>query len=292
MGVRREGMLEIHAAVLLFGLAGLFGKLISAPSPVIVFGRTLFATIGLAVVVFLFKIRFKPNSTADLWRMIFLGVLLAFHWVAFFLSIQISTVAVGLLTFAAFPVFVTFMEPYYFNETLRKMDILTAVLVFAGLWFIVPSFDFGNRTTQGAFWGVLSGLSFAFLSILNRKQVASYPPIMIAVYQNAAAAIVLFPFLFCFRFQLSPNDYLLLSILGLACTALSHVLFIRSLKFIKTQLAGVIAGLEPVYGSIFAAVLLGEIPSERTIIGGILIVGSIMLATRLRFPEERLSRKS
>src|SRR4030042_2242589 len=265
VGVRREGMLEIHAAVLLFGIAGLFGKLISAPPPVIVFGRTLFATIGLAAVVFLFKIRFKPNSRADLWKMIFLGVLLAFHWVAFFLSIQISTVAVGLLTFAAFPVFVTFMEPYYFNETLRQMDILTAVLVFAGLWFIVPSFDFGNRTTQGAFWGLLSGLSFAFLSILNRKQSAAYPPIMIAAYQNAAASVVLFPFLFCFRFQLSLKDYLLLSVLGLACTALFHSLFIRSLKFIKTQLASVIAGLEPVYGSIFAAVLLGEIPSERTI---------------------------
>jgi drug/metabolite transporter (DMT)-like permease len=115
---------------------------------------------------------------------------------------------------------------------------------------------------------------------------------MIAAYQNAAASVVLFPFLFCFRFQLSLKDYLLLSVLGLACTALSHSLFIRSLKFIKTQLASVIAGLEPVYGSIFAAVILGEIPSERTIIGGILIVGSIMLATWLRFTEERLSGKS
>ena len=74
-------------------------------------------------------------------------------------------------------------------------------------------------------------------------------------------------------------DFLLLAVLGIFCTAFAHVLFIKSLVHIKTQLASITACLEPVYGSLFAFVLLGEIPSLRTILGGGIIIGTIALAS-------------
>jgi len=48
--VQSKGLLSLHAAVLLFGLAGLFGKLVSASAQVIVLGRTGFATLTLLIV--------------------------------------------------------------------------------------------------------------------------------------------------------------------------------------------------------------------------------------------------
>jgi drug/metabolite transporter (DMT)-like permease len=275
-------MLEIHAAVLLFGVAGLFGKLVDAPAPVIVLGRTAFAFGALSAVVLVLKKAFHPRSTADFGIFILLGVLLAGHWVAFFQSIQVSTVAVGLLTFSTFPVFVTFMEPVFFNEPLRRIDIFTAVLVMAGLWCIVPGLDTETRITQGAAWGVAAGISFALLSILNRKYAAAYSPLVIAGYQNGVAAAVLFPICMFMEFSLSPKEITLLAVLGIFCTALAHALFIQSLRFIKTQLASVITGLEPVYGTLLAFVFLGERPGIRTLVGGVLIVGSIMIGTVLR----------
>jgi len=280
------GMIEIHAAVLLFGLAGLFGKLVAAPSSIIVFGRTSFAFAVLSATVFLLKKDIRPRSPGDFWALFFLGILLAGHWIAFFKSIQVSTVAVGLLTFSTFPIFVTFMEPVFFRERLRPIDILTAAIVLAGLWCIVPSLDLGDHITRGAAWGVASGVSFALLSILNRKYVATYSPLVIAGYQNGVAAAVLFPFCFFLDFSLSQKDVMLLAVLGIFCTALSHALFIRSLKFIKTQLASIIAGLEPVYRTAFAFLLLGERPGIRTLIGGLLIVGSIMIGTILSAPKK------
>lgn len=38
------------------------------------------------------------------------------HWVSFFKSIQVSTVAVGLLSFSTYPVFTTFLEPLFFKR--------------------------------------------------------------------------------------------------------------------------------------------------------------------------------
>ncbi len=279
MTIKSHGMLEIHIAVLLFGFAGLFGKLLALPPLVIVFGRTFFASLTLCAILFFSKTQLRTKSRQDLTVLVLLGAILAVHWITFFHSIQISTVAVGLLTFSTFPVFVTFMEPYFFKEKLHLFDILMAGSVFFGLVLVIPSFNLQNNVTQGAFWGIISGFTFAVLSILNRKYVSTYAPIVIACYQNCIATILLFPLLIFQDLTLQPSDYVLLVILGVFCTALAHVLFIKSLVQVKTQLASIIASLEPVYGIIFALVLLGEVPAFRTILGGGIILGTITLST-------------
>jgi drug/metabolite transporter (DMT)-like permease len=280
--MKRHGLLEIHIAVILFGLSGLFGKLLTLPPLVIVFGRTFFAFLTLSIILAGFKIPFRVNSRRDFFVLILLGIILAVHWITFFHSIQISTVAVGLLTFSTFPIFVTFIEPVFFKEKIRPFDILKAGSVVFGLLLVIPSFDFQNNITLGAFWGTLSGFTFAVLSILNRKYVSTYPPILMVCCQNGMATLILLPFMFFETWVLQPADYVLLPVLGIFCTALAHVLFIKSLVHIKTQLASITACLEPVYGIIFALFLLGEIPDARTILGGGIMLGTIALATMKR----------
>jgi len=279
MTQKRHGLLEIHIAVLLFGLAGLFGKFLSLPPLVIVFGRTSFAALALSAILFCSKTQIRTKSIQDFSVLILLGIILAIHWTTFFHAIQISTVAVGLLTFSTFPVFVTFMEPYFFKENLRRFDMLTAGSVVLGLILVIPSLDFQNNITQGAFWGIISGFTFAVLSILNRKYVSTYPSMVIAWYQNWIATLTLLPFVFFEDLTLQATDFALLAVLGIFCTALAHVLFIKSLVHIKTQLASITACLEPVYGIIFAFVLLDEIPTFRTILGGCIILGTIAIAS-------------
>jgi len=290
MTPKRHGLIDIHVAILLFGLAGLFGKFLFLPPLVIVFGRTSFAALTLSAILFYSKTQIRTKSIQDFTVLILLGLILAIHWTTFFHAIQISTVAVGLLTFSTFPVFVTFLEPYFFKEKLRRFDMLTAGSVVLGLILVIPSLDFQNNITQGAFWGTISGFTFAVLSILNRKYVSTYPSMVIVWYQNWIATLILFPFLFFKDLSLQPTDVFLLAILGIFCTALAHVLFIKSLVHIKTQLASITACLEPVYGIIFAFVLLGEIPTLRTIIGGCIILGTIATASMKRHASEQNSK--
>ncbi len=285
MTQKHHGLVEIHIAVLLFGLAGLFGKFLSLPPLVIVFGRTSFAALTLSAILISSKTRIRTKSIRDFTVLVLLGIILAIHWTTFFHAIQMSTVAVGLLTFSTFPVFVTFMEPYVFKEKLRRFDMLTAGSVVLGLILVIPSLDFQNNITQGAFWGTISGFTFAVLSILNRKYVGTYPSMVIVCYQNWMATLILFPFLFFEDVSLQPADFLLLAILGIFCTALAHALFIRSLVHIKTQLASITACLEPVYGIIFAFVLLDEIPALRTILGGSIILVTIVIASMKRHAD-------
>jgi drug/metabolite transporter (DMT)-like permease len=128
-------------------------------------------------------------------------------------------------------------------------------------------------------WGVVSGFTYAILSILNRTYVKEYSSLVIAFYEQLVATIVLIPFLFLQKPVFQPKDILLLILLGTVFTGISHTLFINGLKNTKTQTAGIITSLEPVYGITFAILLLGEIPTLSEVLGGIIILGTVFYST-------------
>ena len=276
---RRRGLLEIHTAVLFFGLAGLFGKLILLPPTIIVLGRVVFATIFLSLVLLYLKQGIRLQQKQDYFLMALMGVILAVHWVTFFHAIQVSTVAIGLLTFSTFPVFVTFLEPVFSRERVELKDIFVAFVAVMGVALVIPEFEIRNSMTRGALWGIASGFAFALLSIMNRKYVKEYSSIIVAFYQDSIATVVLLPFLFLVAPVFRLTDILLLSILGVIFTGLAHTLFIKGLASVKAQKASIIASLEPVYGIIAAILLLGAIPTLRVVLGGVIILGAALYAT-------------
>lgn len=275
-----KALLEIHFSVLLFGLAGLFGNL-QLPATSIVFGRVFFSVVAIGLVFYFIKQNIRLHVQRDYLAMCVLGVVLAIHWSTFFYSVQISTVAIALLTFSTFPLFTTFLEPLAFKERIKIFDILVALLTIIGITLIIPSFDLSNNITQGVIWGTLSGLTFAMLSILNRKFVKKYNGFSIVFYQNAVAMIVLLPFVVSSIPMFSTQNILLLALLGIVFTAVPHSLFIKGMSHIKAQRASIISSLAPVYGIIFAMLLFSEIPSLRTIVGGTIILIAAFIATKI-----------
>ncbi len=270
---------QIHLAVLFFGLAGVFGKLISLSPTLIVFGRVLFAAPALLALTRIRGLNLRPASAGHCLLLPLFGLVLAVHWITFFKSIQVSTVAVGLLSYSTFPVFAALLEPLFFDERIGVSDIVVAIIAFLGASLVVPKFEFGNEITQGVAWGLISGFTFALLSILNRRYVQAYPATVLALYEDAAAAVLLIPFLFLAEFSLHIRDLLFLAVLGVVCTAAAHSLFISGMKRLRARSASVIATLEPVYGIILAVILLGELPTARTVLGGIVILGAALFAT-------------
>jgi len=269
-------------AVFLFGLAGLFGKFLSCSPLYIVLGRTFFASIALFLFArFFSKTLLFSFSKKEISYFLLQGILLALHWWSFFLSIQISSVAVGLVTFSTFPLFVTFLEPLFFKESLKPIDVFIASTIFIGILLVIPDFNFSNNITKGGFYGMISGFTFALLALVNRRNARISDFIAIAFYQNFFAAVFLiFPITLLEITLPQLSDFPGLIFLGIVCTALAHTLFIKSLILIRAQTAAVIAGLEPVYGVILAFFWLNEIPQARTLIGGLIIISTTLFAGR------------
>lgn len=277
--VKKQSLFEIHVAVVLFGLAGLFGKWLFLSPLIIVLGRVFFASLALLLFFLLSKQKMRISPTKNYAIFILLGFILAVHWAAFFQSIQISTVAVGLLSYSSFPVFTAFLEPFFFREKVEMSAIFYALLCVIGISLIIPQFDLNNSVYQGVLWGLLAGFTFSILTILNRKLSQRYSSLLITFYQDFWATLFLLPFFFIMKPRLDNRDIILLLILGIFCTALSHSLFIKGMRHIKAQTAAIISSLEPVYGIIMALLILNEVPSLRTVLGGIVILGTTFAVT-------------
>lgn len=276
---RATALVLLHVAVALFGFAALFGKWIALPPVAIVAGRTIVAAIALALLLGLRRAspgRPDAGLAAN-------GALLAIHWVAFFAAVQIATVAIGLLGFASFPIFVLIFECVQQRRRPRLPAALAVGLVAAGLALLVPEFAWSNRTLHALAFGILSGFTFALLALRNRARIARQGATVLALWQNVFAALLLLVPVAASLHDAtvpSPQDVVLLIVLGVFCTALAHTLFIASMARLSAHTASVVSVLEPVYGIALAAMLLGERPDVRTLAGALLIVGAAALATR------------
>jgi len=270
----KKSLTKIHVAVLLFGSAGLFGKLISSNPVLIVFGRVVIASISFFVYFTIIHKKIKQEKYTDFFIS---GALLAFHWISFFYSIQLSNVAIGLLTYSTFPIFTTFLEPLFFKEKIRIKNIIITVISLIGVYILVPENNDHHIAVKGIIWGIVSGISFALLTIYNRKMTQKHDAIIIAFYQDLFAALLLLPFMFFIPLHINAQDFVFLIILGVFLTAFAHNLFIQGLKFVKAQLASIIGTLEPVYGIILAFFILNEVPTLDSVIGGIIIVAAVIM---------------
>ena len=288
-----RGLVTVNVAVLLFGLAGVLGKLSLLPAPIIVFGRAFFAGLVLLAVCWFRHISLRPKRSRDGYLLLGQGVLLALHWTAFFQAINVSNVAIGLLSFSSFPLFTAVLEPLLLKQRPNRIQIVAALLILPGIYLLVPSFTLQNQTTIGVMWGVLSGASFALLSVTNRWLGRSYSSLMISLCQDGIAALVLLPIVFFTATGSfwTPHALLILFILGVVCTALAHTLFIASMRDITAQTASLLASLEPVWGILFGILLLGAIPTARTLLGGAIIISATLLPGIVALVSAHLKRR-
>ena len=268
MNATRQGLWAVHSAVFIFGLTALFSKLIALSALEITLLRSVFAVLALWAVMRWQGEPLRLHSRRDYGVVILLGVLLASHWVTYFHAMQISSVAVGVIALFTFPVMTIFLEPLFDGERPHLTDVISALAVLFGIYLLVPEFALDDTTTQGVLWGVFSALLFALRNIIQGRYFSNYPAKQALFYQILVTLVVLF----LFASQVIPQ--------------VSHwqwgqllLLFAFSLRNFKAKTASLIACLQVVYATLFAAVLLGEMPTLSTVMGGVIVVIAAMYET-------------
>ena len=274
-----EGLLSVHSAVFIFGLTALFSKLITLSAIEITLLRSIFAIAAITIYIKYKKESLLLNNKHDYLIAMLLGVFLATHWVTYFHAMQISSIAVGIIALYTYPVITVFLEPFFHGERPHIKDIISAIVVLFGIYLLVPEISFGNQTTQGVLWGILSALLFALRNIIHGRYFRSYPARHALFYQTLAVIILLTPFSAQIIPQVSQTQWLQLIILGIFFTALPHTLFANSLLHLKAKTAGLIGCMQVVYGTLFAALFLTEIPDWQTVVGGVIVISAAAYET-------------
>ena len=289
----KRDIFGIHFAAFLFGMTGILGTLIDADSNVITFGRALFAVVALTPILLwlgdpVTTKHQKPQQNTPpkkanglTWRYLASGVLLAVHWVTFFVSVKTGGVAIATLGFSSFAAFITIIEWIIIRVfagtgmAISRSDWIRTIVVTLGLALITPTLEMADEATYGFIMGLISGLSFAAMAVFNSRLLSDINPIRVARNQNVVVALVMAAFAVPMLTDVSAIGWFWLVVLGVFCTGLSHALFVSSLRKLRVNIAGLVIALEPVYAIVAAWLLFADVPTMRTIIGGLIIIGAI-----------------
>jgi len=270
-------LFELNIAILLISTSGILGRYISMSPPVTIWIRCIMAAIILGAFCWHKKIDLKIKHKKDWLSIIISGLFFGAHWVTYFYALHLTNVAIGMLSLFTYPIITALLEPLFFKTTLNKKHVLLGIVVLIGIYFLSPEFNIENNQTKGVLFGLISAVFYAGRNIIMKKKVANYHGSMLMFYQMVVITLVLWPVLFIFEVNPTTNDWKALLVLALVTTSIGHTLFVMSFKNFSVSAASIMSSLQPIYGIIFGILFLTEIPTSNTLIGGFLILTTVVI---------------
>ncbi|MET4106992.1 DMT family transporter [Hymenobacter sp. UYP22] len=298
--------LRLHFIVLLWGFTAILGKLISVPPVELVFWRTLLAATGLGALLVL---RRQPWRVAagEAAKLLGVGVLVAAHWITFFLAARLSSVSVCLAGLATLALWTSLLEPLVLWRQVRFYEVGLGLLTMVGL-YLVSQAELDQMA--GLLVAILSAGLSALFSVFNSKLVKRHTPFQVTLYEMAGAclSIVLFMPIYSLYFTdgqglqlaLSGYDWLWLLLLAGVCTVYAFSTSVELMKRISAFVVNLTINLEPVYGIVLAVIMYTlRVPgfgqeklSTGFYLGTVVILSSVLIHPILDQWNQRRQRKA
>ena len=275
-----KNLVILHFTVFIWGFTGILGALITIPAVSLVWYRVLIASLSLFLYFKFNKTAFAVNGKTFL-QLACTGALVGGHWILFFASIKLSTVAVTLVCLSSITLFTAIFEPLINKKRISRMEILAGSLIIIG---IITIFKFETRYTKGIIAGLVSAVFASLFAIINSRQVKKYEAPVIAFYELSGAFVwisvyLLFTHGFNSSLLLKSADLGYLLILGTICTSLAYVAGVSVMRELSAFRVALITNLEPVYGILMSFVFFGDM-NKMTLgfwVGAIIILSTIFL---------------
>lgn len=275
----KRSLISLHLTIILLGGTALFSRLVPLSAGDITLVRSVLACVALFAFLTMAKESLRLNNKKDYVIALGLGILMALHWVTYFSAMQFASVSVGMIALFTFPVITVLIEPFFEKVSLVWQDIVSALAVLLGVYFIVPVASLENDITLGVLIGIVSAILYAFRNLIHRNHFKHYSGAKAMAWQTLVIAVLLAPFGSPELSTASSNTWLLLLLLGTVFTALPHALIAASLRHLRAKTFSLIACMQPLYGVILAVILLNEKPTWQTLLGGILITSASVYET-------------
>ena len=177
-----------------------------------------------------------------------------------------------------------------------RHDVLSAVICCLGI-FILTECDIG-QISKGDIWivssAVLIGLSIVYI---GQQAKSDMDPFMLSYSQIVMTALFSWvPALFFSDMNFMPfqttQGLTSLFICSIFATILAITLQAKYQKYVSLQNAALIFSLEPVFAAVFDVILRGATPKIYTLVGGVVILASIVYLERFKPKKAESERDS
>jgi drug/metabolite transporter (DMT)-like permease len=306
LGIGRGRLgLALFTAILAVSTAAIFIRFAQADAPSLVIAalRLTCATVLLAPLALTRHLQeLRSLSRRELLLGAIAGCFLAVHFATWISSLEYTSVASSVVFVSTGPLWVALLSPLLLDERLTGAAVAGLVIALAGGALIgfsdACTWDAGLRCPelsqmlQGrAMWGNFLALAGAWTVsgylIIGRKLRAarsvSLIPYIFLVYGMSALALILI----MLGAGLSPFGYPAraygwIFLLAAFPQLIGHSTYNWVLRYIPATLVAIITLVEPIGSAVLAYFFLKETPTAGVLLGGLLILTGVYLASRPR----------
>ncbi len=265
-----------------------------APSLVIAAWRlTIAAAVLVAPVLGKHRAELRALSRRDVVLALISGTFLAVHFATWISSLAYTTVASSVVLVTTTPLWVGLLSPLVLGESLTMPVIvgMLATLVGGSLIGVGDACsgltcDWGAAFAGGALWGDFLALAGAWAAagyFLIGRRLRAKTSLLVYIGLTYGMAAVVLDVLLAFSgkpaFGYRPMTYVWFILLALVPQLVGHTSFNWALGYLSAVFVAITLLGEPVGSTLLAYIFLHEVPSALTLIGAILILGGIAVAS-------------
>jgi len=204
------------------------------------------------------------------------GFVLSIGFSAYVFSMYNTTVANTNFIITTETIFLAVFGYFFLKEKINIITFISIIFGMLGVLLIVGSSLSiqSNEQFIGNIVAFIAPISFAILVIIIRK----YPDIdMVPAQFIAGVFSAIIGYFIAEKLSISPNDFILALIAGFFQIGFGFILITIGSQTTPSAVVGVLMLTEAVFGPLWAWLFISEIPPISVLIGGGIIIFSILL---------------
>ena len=279
---------KLLVATFVWGLTPTLGKILStleAPF-IITFGRFFFACVWLFAILLLRR-KGQLVGREFLGTFLLLGLTGIFlHNVLMYEGLEYISASMASLIFAFIVVQVAIIDSIINKKIPHKKSIVGMFFSVIGILIVVTDGQIVTLPREELGWGAVlifgSAFSWAVYTVVSRKALRTYSPLIVTTYASGVGLMLVAPFPIAYieksiQIFSDAQSLLFLIFLGVVSSAITFIWHQQALEKIGALSTSIYLNLVPIFGILSAAIILGENLNEFIIVGGVLVLLGIIL---------------
>ena len=287
--LKLRGMLLASLASSLWAISGISGEILfkqfNFSSDWLVSTRTLMSGILLFMIVIFIEKKSILRPLKNKWDsmgIILFGVAgMYLVQYTYFKTIELSNVSFATILQFTAPFFIFIYESI---KNRKLPSILTITLLFMtilGVVFIATKGNFSNLSVslEALLFGLVSAVMIAFYSTYPKKLLKKYGSITIVGWGMIIGSVISNIIHPIWEIQGDINTKSIIQVITVVIlgTSIAYLIYIASLNYISSSLAGILTTFEPVLAAVLSVVIFGLKFSIIELIGFVLVFVSIFI---------------
>ncbi|BBM53488.1 hypothetical protein JMUB3935_2485 [Leptotrichia trevisanii] len=284
-----HGMLLASLASSLWAISGISGEILfkkfNFSSDWLVSTRTLISGILLFAIVISIEKKsvLKPlKNKKDCLGIILFGTAgMYLVQYTYFKTIELSNVSFATILQFTAPFFIFVYESAKNRKLPSVSTIILLFMTILGVVFIATKGNFSNLSIsmEALVFGLVSAIMIAFYSTYPKKLLKKYGSITVVGWGMIVGSIIsniIHP-IWKIEGNVNAKSIIQVIIVVILGTSIAYLIYIASLNYISSSLAGILTAFEPVLAAILSVIIFGLKFSSVEIVGFVLVFVSIFI---------------